>query len=123
MNTADRSLAMIDYALRRRFSFYEFTPAFSNHNFIEYSNELNSSKFSNLIKAVEEMNKEIMEDSSLGDGFRVGHSYFCECEAVTDEWLLSVIEYELIPLIKEYWFDEKIPLEKWTKKLRGVIND
>ena len=119
MNTADRSLAMIDYALRRRFAFYEMKPAFDSSRFQakieEHSNHV---KFITLIERVKELNEAISKDESLGDGFRIGHSYFC-----TDDEITDVINFEILPLLKEYWFDEKDKIEHWTKKLLGVLND
>lgn len=123
MNTADRSLAMIDYALRRRFSFFEMPPAFESKGFIEYQGKVADKKFDNLVKTVIEMNSEISADASLGDGFRIGHSYFCTDHEINDEWLNSLVEYELLPLIKEYWFDEPAKIEHWSLKLRGAIHD
>src|SRR5690606_15724032 len=76
MNTADRSLAMIDYALRRRFAFFEFEPAFESLGFKEYQNEVGNEKFDSLIQTVIAMNIEIADDAALGSGFRIGHSYF-----------------------------------------------
>ena len=102
MNTADRSLALMDYALRRRFAFFDFAPAFSSEGFKNYLAEKNSQKLESLITAVESLNNTISSDESLGDGFRIGHSYFCTDGEITDEWLKSVVEYEVIPLIKEY---------------------
>jgi hypothetical protein len=122
MNTADRSLAMIDYALRRRFAFFEFAPAFNNEGFKEYQASIANRKFDNLINTVEALNKVITEDPSLGDGFRIGHSYFCTGEVVDDAWLSDLVEYELVPLIREFWFDEPSKVEQWILKLRGAIN-
>lgn len=116
MNTADRSLAMMDYALRRRFAFYSFKPAFKNPKFIDYQESKKNKKFSNLIDAVEKLNEEIANDDNLGKGFEIGHSYFCTDEDITDEWLNNVIEYEIKPLISEYWFDE-------PEKARNQIDD
>lgn len=123
MNTADRSLAMIDYALRRRFAFYEMEPAFDSDGFQTMVQSSNNQKFAALVDCVKELNNTISQDESLGDGFRIGHSYFCaDCE-VTDEWLSSIVEFELIPLLNEYWFDEKSKIENWVYKLRGALND
>jgi 5-methylcytosine-specific restriction protein B len=123
MNTADRSLAMIDYALRRRFSFFNMRPAFKNNNFISYQRSLNSETLNDLIDTVKELNQDIANDASLGEGFCLGHSYFCEWKECTDRLISGVIEYDLIPMINEYWFDDKVKAKKWADKLRGVLND
>ncbi len=121
MNTADRSLAMLDYALRRRFSFYEMKPAFDQKQFVEYRMNLNSSKFNNLIDCVKELNDVIARDNTLGEGFCIGHSYFLELTSVNDKKLNNIVEYELIPLLKEYWFDDPSKVRDWSEKLRGSI--
>lgn len=121
MNTADRSLALMDYALRRRFAFFDFAPAFPSEGFKNYLAEKNSQKLESLITAVESLNNTISSDESLGDGFRIGHSYFCTDGEITDEWLKSVVEYEVIPLIKEYWFDEPTKVRDWSATLRSAI--
>lgn len=121
MNTADRSLALMDYALRRRFAFFDFAPAFSSEGFKNYLSEKESPKLEKLIAAVESLNSTISTDESLGDGFRIGHSYFCTDDEITDEWLKSVVEYEVIPLIKEYWFDEPTKVRDWSATLRSAI--
>ena len=124
MNTADRSLAMLDYALRRRFAFYDMKPAFESEQFKEYQKNLKNSKFDNLIKKVEDLNKVIKED--LGEGFCIVHSYFCNLEDIKDDKLLLdklslIIEFELIPLLKEYWFDDKEKVNIWIKNLTDAI--
>ncbi|MDD3918231.1 MAG: AAA family ATPase, partial [Synergistaceae bacterium] len=123
MNTADRSLAMIDYALRRRFAFFEFEPAFASTGFKRYQEFVANEKFDFLVQTVCSMNTAITDDPSLGSGFRVGHSYFCAKDpADVDEiWLSDLVEYELIPLIKEYWFDDLSKVHEWSGKLRGAL--
>lgn len=121
MNTADRSLALMDYALRRRFAFFDFAPAFASEGFKNYLAEKDSPKLGKLITAVESLNSTISADESLGDGFRIGHSYFCTDDEIIDEWLKSVVEYEVIPLIKEYWFDEPTKVRDWSATLRSAI--
>ena len=123
MNTADRSLAMIDYALRRRFSFYELYPAFNHDGFTSYQHSLNNETLDDLINAVKDLNKEIADDASLGNGFCIGHSYFCELEDIIEERLTEIVEYDIIPMLNEYWFDNKDKARKWAEKLRGILND
>lgn len=123
MNTADRSLAMIDYALRRRFSFYSMNPAFKNEGFKAYQGELNNIKFNSLIQVIQELNETIANDASLGEGFVIGHSYFCGEDVCTDNWLREIIEYDLIPILEEYWFDDNSKAKLWSNKMRGVLND
>ncbi len=121
MNTADRSLAMIDYAFRRRFSFFDMEPGFDSEGFIRYQNALDNEIFNKLILKVKELNDEITKDKSLGKGFCIGHSYFCERDVCTDEWLHEVVDYDIIPMLREYWFDEADKLQRWENKLQGVF--
>lgn len=127
MNTADRSLALMDYALRRRFDFYPVLPAFDNPNFIEYIKSFNSSAFEKLIEVVKKLNKSISEDEALGSGFMIGHSYFCNLQKYKGDIsikLKQIIKYSIIPLIKEYWYDdESNKIELWKKELYGAINE
>ena len=121
MNTADRSLAMLDYALRRRFAFFEMKPAFDSEGFQDYRKGLGSKEFDRLIEEVKELNRAIAEDESLGEGFCVGHSYFCGLEDVNWQTLSNIVEYELVPLLKEYWFDEPKKANAWAERLRSAI--
>lgn len=121
MNTADRSLAMIDYALRRRFSFFEIEPGFDSQGFISYQNGLNSETLDELISKVKELNRKIAADKSLGRGFCIGHSYFCGRDVCTDEWLHSVVDYDILPMLSEYWFDDKNEFQRWKNILQGVF--
>lgn len=123
MNTADRSLAMIDYALRRRFSFFEMRPAFESDGFKKYQAALNSTEFDNIIKTVEMLNSRIEGDDSLGAGFCIGHSYFCGQTEYRREWMRNVINYDIKPMLEEYWFDNKDICQQETKKLMLLLND
>lgn len=123
MNTADRSLAMIDYALRRRFSFFEIDPGFESKGFSDYQQTLENDTFDELIKKVIELNEEISRDKSLGKGFCIGHSYFCgrTKETCTDEWMQSVVDYDILPMLQEYWFDDDSKVQRWDNILHGVF--
>lgn len=123
MNTADRSLAMLDYALRRRFAFVELRPAFDSDGFRDYCAGLDNPRFEALVREVVALNKEIAEDESLGEGFCIGHSYFCNMDAdsCTDAALASIVDYELIPMLKEYWFDESGKVREWTDRMRRSL--
>ena len=118
MNTADRSLAIIDYALRRRFCFFELEPAFGtdafkNHLLAQGANEDLINKIKMKIGSI---NLEISKDVNLGKGFRIGHSYFCNY-SISDKWYEEVIKYEIQPLIKEYWFDEEEKAKNYVEEL------
>ena len=124
MNTADRSIAMIDYALRRRFAFFKLSPGFDSEGFQSYQRELHNSTFDELVEQIIKLNDAIGEDDSLGDGFKIGHSFLCDFKPENvDEKLKNIVEYELVPLLEEYWFDNKKTVEEWSEKLRSVIDD
>ena len=121
MNTADRSPAMIDYALRRRFSFFEVEPGFDSEGFIHYQNSLNNETLNELVNKVKDLNREISLDKSLGKGFCIGHSYFCGRDVCTEEWLHSIVDYDILPMLSEYWFDDANKLQRWENILQGVF--
>lgn len=123
MNTADRSLALLDYALRRRFSFFEIKPAFQNETFKSYVNELNNPEALNrIIDEIRSLNNQIVEE--LGTGFQIGHSYFVgdAYKVDTANRVEEVIEYEIIPQLFEYWFDDEQKANDWAKRLRGCYD-
>ncbi len=123
MNTADRSLAMLDYALRRRFAFFDLKPGFETDGFKNYQLTINNSKLTNLITCVKNLNYAIVADETLGEGFCIGHSYFCNLkpENVDERVIYNIVEYELVPLLKEYWFDEPNLVIEWSERLRSAI--
>ncbi len=123
MNTADRSLALIDYALRRRFSFYSMRPGFDTEGFKNYLKAKNNSNLYELVNVIKELNKRISSDDSLGPGFEIGHSYLCHNDEITDMWLKIVVNYDIVPLLKEYWFDNIQEAERWENKLNNVLKD
>ena len=119
MNTADRSLAMIDYALRRRFSFFEMKPGFNSPVFEEEMSKKMDHHLENLVKAIVELNKVIENDDSLGSGFCIGHSYLCNLGSHYE--LENIVEYDIIPMLREYWFDNDNLFIQEAQKLRAAI--
>ena len=119
MNTADRSLAMIDYALRRRFSFFEMKPGYETPLFEEYISKKHDPQLINLVKAIIELNKVIVDDDSLGSGFCIGHSYLCNLD--NNYELESIVEYDIIPMLREYWFDNDEQFNQQADKLRNAL--
>ena len=110
MNTADRSLALVDYALRRRFAFVTVDPAFESGGFDDLlaENGVEASLRDTIRDRVADLNNRIRVDPNLGPGFVIGHSYFCHVppDAPPDDtWYADVIESEIAPLLEEYWFD------------------
>ena len=127
MNTADRSLAIIDYALRRRFVFYLVPPLFDkdheNNNIFKnhlINTGVNEDLANKIIEKFRILNNRILYDEDLGYGFRIGHSYFCGKGSKTDKWYNSIINYEIAPLLKEYWFDDLEKAENEVKKLLDI---
>lgn len=123
MNTADRSLAVLDYALRRRFAFFDLRPGFDSEGFGAYRESLGSDAFDRLVACAKRLNAAIAADDSLGEGFCIGHSYFCglSADGVTDAKLAAIVEYELVPMLREYWFDEPSKVREWSGALREAI--
>ena len=121
MNTADRSLALMDYALRRRFGFFTMAPAFNHPQFQKLLVQKHSSHLAHLVNQIVMLNQEIAQDPALGPGFCIGHSYFCSDEPCSPEWLTSLVECDLLPTLEEYWFDEPGKLQTWTNALRQAI--
>ena len=126
MNTADRSLALMDYALRRRFSFFEVVPAFKRKKFIDHVTALISdTDTANMLNDRLYALNEIIADedkSGLGKGFCIGHSYFCTkpvAGQTPDQWYKTIIKFEISPLLDEYWWDDKDKANECKKELLG----
>lgn len=118
MNTADRSLAIIDYALRRRFSFFDIEPAFESEGFKNLLIErgMEGDLIETIKTKISRINLDIKNDINLGKGFKIGHSYFCDYEK-KENWYKEVIRYEIAPLIREYWFDEEEKAKNYVEEL------
>lgn len=108
MNTSDRSLAIVDYALRRRFTFIDIHSQF-NDKFLNYliDNKIPSVYAKMIIDKINKLNNQITIDTRLGNGFIIGHSYFCSIQNDNyEKWYKRIIETEIAPMLREYWFDE-----------------
>ena len=127
MNTADRGLALIDYALRRRFAFFEMRPALDHPGFLRHVEAVGSVRLEALVDVVRRLNQRIAEDESLGPGFQIGHSYLClpaadpENPAGADADVASVVRYELAPLVREYWFDNPAAMDESIHALESIL--
>jgi 5-methylcytosine-specific restriction protein B len=112
MNLADRSLAMVDYALRRRFAFISLKPQFTSPRFRDWLVERNmeQSLVALIVERLTVLNKEIENDVTLGANYQIGHSFFCpkgdNFAGLTRQWYEDVVETEIVPLLLEYWFDD-----------------
>lgn len=125
MNLADRSLAMVDYALRRRFSFITLKPQFESDIFRKWLEDrsMNVELIDLIINKMSALNKVIREDSLLGENYQVGHSYFCpkgdNFEGLTVEWYKAIVDKEIVPLLKEYWFDNAGKVSEVERSLKA----
>jgi integrase/MoxR-like ATPase len=123
MNTADRSLAMVDYALRRRFSFIDLEPQFDSPLFEKFlkNNKVKKKLIDKIKKGMNALNEKIADDTkNLGPGYKIGHSYFCptDNEQTYDEnWYQMVITSEIRPLLKEYWFENSKIADDYVEQL------
>lgn len=120
MNTADRSLAIVDYALRRRFAFVTLQPDYGK-NFRSFlsGKGLSAPIVEHICSSVTKVNSKIKEDINLGEGFQIGHSYFCTFTADEDEnkWWNEILSFELKPLFEEIWFDDSAKVVEVLKQL------
>lgn len=138
MNTADRSLALLDYALRRRFCFVDLEPAFSkepekNTKFRKYVQQIDKNLdpsekfFEKVVNSIIDLNETISADPSLGKGFMIGHSYFCDLDYENKEELKTrlqeIIHFEILPMLREYWFDNDAVYNAQRKKLEALFTD
>ena len=127
MNTADRGLALIDYALRRRFAFFEMRPALDHPGFLRHVEAVGSSRLEALVDVVRRLNQRIAEDEALGPGFQIGHSYLClpagnpENPGGMDADVTSMVRYELEPLVREYWFDNPAAMDESIHELESIL--
>ena len=112
MNVADRSLALVDFALRRRFAFFDLEPTFGEfwRDWVSVNAGISDEFLADVERRLTALNDQIAADRSLGRQFRIGHSVVTPAPGVTigdpSEWFRQVVESEIAPLLDEYWFDE-----------------
>lgn len=122
LNTADRSLALVDYALRRRFAFFALDPQFQSEGFREHLSRFDvlPTVIDRIVRRMSELNDAISTDKhNLGRGYQIGHSFFVPDREISDseEWYRRVVETEIRPLLEEYWFDDPDKSEGWVREL------
>ncbi len=128
MNTADRSLALVDYALRRRFAFETLEPAYRTDygrtafkKYLVEEHGADPELVDRISEQMAELNETIRDDNELGPSFEIGHSYFVPDEGAepSEEWYTHVVESQIVPLLREYWFDVPERVEKAVASLTG----
>ena len=123
MNLADRSLALVDYALRRRFSFITLEPKFKSEQYANWLRDrgMKENIIELIITRLNDLNREISDDNLLGENFQIGHSYFCpamhDFSHIDFAWYEDIINTEIVPLLKEYWFDDTDRVEEIKRRL------
>lgn len=132
IGTASYELDLMDVGMHRRFGFYELLPAFDSLSFLQLQTAVDDKNFNRIIQEIKVLNKEIELDENLGKGFVIGHSYFSNPPISTNssddntslviEWLLSILDFEIIPLLEKYWFDEPNKVYEW-KKTRNELKE
>jgi 5-methylcytosine-specific restriction enzyme B len=120
MNTADRSLALVDYALRRRFEFFDIGPGFDTKQFYDFmmANKIPEALVAHMRDVFGALNKAIADDRDLGPGCMIGHSDFCDLpgEDAAEDAYNHRVEHKIVPLLREYWY-EGPKAEEWHKRL------
>ena len=123
MNTADRSLSLVDYALRRRFAFVTLPPQYRSSKFRQHLTDkgVSADLINRVIERMNALNEDIEGDkTNLGPGFCVGHSFFVPTaggENLDLEWYRRIIDTEVAPLLEEYWFDNPAKAKEWRDRL------
>ena len=123
MNTADRSIAMIDLALRRRFAFFDLEPQLNDdwRDWVHEQSGIPTDFLDNIAQRITALNVSIADDSNLGRQFRIGHSHVTPPpDTAIDnraEWFTEIVETEIAPLLREYWFDDSGRADEEAGKL------
>ncbi|OFL76656.1 hypothetical protein HMPREF2748_06465 [Corynebacterium sp. HMSC077B05] len=128
MNQADRSLAMVDMALRRRFAFVDLQPQF-NERWLDYCSThcgYDRGTLETIGTKLDALNTRIAADINLGRDYGVGHSFVTPRKSSkpltseeTHKWFDAIIDTDLAPLLREYWYDQPEVLEEALRELRA----
>ena len=121
MSTASGTDFMTDYSLRRRFAFFHIDPAFSTKSFAAYKKEVANKKMDKLVKVITDLNKAILESHPEFESFLIGHGYFSDPDSITDERIVQIAKYEIIPLIQTYFCDQPDLVKLWTGKINTAV--
>ncbi len=127
MNIADRSIALVDLALRRRFAFVTLATMLNERweRWCQEEADLDHDTISTVRRVMTELNDEIARDRSLGPQFRVGHSFVTPAkgEKIGDPeaWFKRIVAAEIAPLLEEYWYDNPELASAATKRLLGTF--
>ena len=116
MNTADRSISLVDYALRRRFAFIDLEPQFDKDKFTSLLKVGSDEEKTQIKNRFTSLNKNIANESRLGNKYRIGHSYFCTENGLPEgktfnSWYNEIIEHEIKPLLHSYLPDDQEGVE------------
>jgi 5-methylcytosine-specific restriction protein B len=123
MNIADRSLALVDLALRRRFAFVDLEPRLNEawREWVINACGVDASLVRDIEHRIHELNDAIAADVRLGKQFRIGHSYVTPTQPLeagaTKNWFVQIVETEIGPLLEEYWFDAPGEAQKARNRL------
>jgi len=123
MNIADRSLALVDLALRRRFAFIDLEPRFGSvwKGWVGRTYGIDGGFLDEVKRRILTLNEQISADPNLGRQFRIGHSYVTPPvgSQITDarRWFIHVVNTEIGPLLDEYWFDAADKAQEARRRL------
>ncbi len=123
MNTADRSLSVVDFALRRRFAFLPLVPGFEQKAFFEFliKKKVPDSMVKHIREKVGLLNEQIaLDDVALGEGYKIGHSFFTPDGEVENpfDWYQDILDFEIAPLLMEYFVDNPEKADELIKQLQ-----
>ena len=123
MNIADRSLALVDMAFRRRFAFINLEPTFNKswREFVVNKLHMEAEVADHIQDRMNKLNNQISTDNRLGKDFKVGHSYVTPNESLkgknSRDWFSKIVKSEIKPLLEEYWFESNDLSTKEAEKL------